>query len=102
MPEVRAALGMTDRPTDTPAVVTVPALLSVATVARLLDCSAQTVRRRIHDGELPARSDHGRVVVRGDDLGAYVDALERVGASRPRRRPTRPPEAGEWGFLTNP
>lgn len=74
-------------PADTPAVVMVPALLSVATVARLLDCSPRTVRRRIADGELAARADHGRVVVRGDDLRAYVDALERVGASRARRRP---------------
>jgi excisionase family DNA binding protein len=87
---------------DTPAVVTVPALLSVATVARLLDCSAQTVRRRIAAGELPAYTDHGRVVVRGDDLRAYVDALERVGASRPRRRPMRASEPDEWAFLTEP
>jgi excisionase family DNA binding protein len=86
-------------PTDTPAVLTVPALLSVATVARLLDCSPQTVRRRIADGSLPAVIDHGRVMVRGDDLRAYVDALERVGATRPRRRPPRPRTEDEWAFL---
>ena len=75
------------------AVVTVPALLSVATVARLLDYSPRTVRRRIADGSLPAVFDHGRTMIRGDDLRAYVDALERVGfkpgmqrrASRVRR-----------------
>jgi excisionase family DNA binding protein len=95
MPEMRAAPAMTDRPTDTPAVVTVPALLSVATVARLLDCSAWTVRRRIHDGDLPAINDHGRLAVRGDDLRAYVDALERVGA-----RPSRPtPRGRTYDFL---
>lgn len=65
----------------------VPALLSVASVARSLDCSPWTVRRRIHDGELPAVNDHGRMAVRADDLRAYVDALQRVGArpGRPRR-----------------
>jgi excisionase family DNA binding protein len=62
-------------PADLPAIVSVPALLSVATVARLLDCSPRTVRRRIAEGELEARIDHGRVVIRGDDLRAYVDAL---------------------------
>jgi excisionase family DNA binding protein len=86
---------------DTPAVVTVPALLSVATVARLLDCSPRTVRRRIAGGELPAYSDHGRVVVRGDDLRAYVDALERVGQARPRRRPTRARSGDDFAFLTD-
>lgn len=73
---------------DTPAVVTVPALLSVATTARLLDCSPRTVRRRIADRSLPAVIEHGRVMVRGDDLREYVDRLERVGGRPPgRRRP---------------
>jgi excisionase family DNA binding protein len=64
-------------PPDVVVVATVRALLSVATVARLLDCSPRTVRRRIDIGELPAVREHGRLMVRGDDLRAYVDALER-------------------------
>ena len=64
---------------DRPAVVTVPALLSVATVAELLDCSPRTVRRRIAERSLPAVIDHGRVMVRGDELRAYVEALDRPG-----------------------
>ena len=84
-------------PVDTPAVVTVPALLSVAAVARLLDCSPRTVRRRIAERELRAVIDHGRVVVRGDDLRAYIDALERVGGSRSFRRATAAPL--RYGFL---
>jgi excisionase family DNA binding protein len=83
-------------PQDIPAVVTVPALLSVATVARLLDCSPRTVRRRIAEGSLPAIVDHGRVMIRGDDLRAYIDRLDRVGAAPVRN--TRPP-AREYEFL---
>jgi excisionase family DNA binding protein len=71
-------------PADQPAAVTVPALLSVATVARLLDCSPRTVRRRIADCSLPAVMERGRVMVRGDELRAYVDALERAGGARAR------------------
>ena len=81
---------------DTPAVVTVPALLSVAKVARLLDCSPRTVRRRIAEGSLPAVLDHGRVVLRADELRAYIDRLERVGAPKPRRRA---PAAHGYDFL---
>lgn len=81
---------------DRAAIVAVPALLSVAHVAELLDCSPQTVRRRIAEGSLPARVDHGRVVVRGDDLRTYVDRLERVGASSRRARPQ---PARDYGFL---
>jgi hypothetical protein len=77
-------------PEDRPAVVAVPALLTLASVADLLDCSPRTVRRRIDTGELPAVTEHGRTMVRGDDLRAYVDALEAVGATpTSRRRPTR-------------
>ncbi len=61
---------MTGSLQDFPAVVTVPALLSVATVAKLLDCSPRTVRRRIAERSLPAVIDHGRVMVRGDELRA--------------------------------
>ena len=67
-------------PDDRAAVVTVPALLTVATVAELLDSSPRTVRRRIAAGELPAVTDHGRVMVRGDELRAYVEGLEGLGA----------------------
>jgi excisionase family DNA binding protein len=80
------------------AVATVPALLSVATVARLLDCSPQTVRRRIAERELPAVRDHGRVMVRGDELRAYIDSLERVGI-RPGRRPRARRATSSWDFL---
>lgn len=84
-------------PPDLPAVVAVPALLSVATVAKLLDCSPQTVRRRIAEGSLAAVADHGRVMVRGDDLRAYVDRLERVGTRPTRARPRR--ASGRFDFL---
>jgi excisionase family DNA binding protein len=87
---VTVADDLVDVPADTTAVVTVPALLSVATVARILDCSPRTARRRIADGELAAYSDHGRVVIRGDDLRAYVDRLERLGDAPSRRRSAAP------------
>jgi excisionase family DNA binding protein len=92
---VRLADGVIKRPaTDVPAVVTVPALLSVATVANLLDCSPRTVRRRIAERSLPAVIDHGRVRVRADDLRAYIDRLDLVGGkdcltARRRRAPNR-------------
>ena len=83
-------------PDDRAAVVAVPVLLKVATVAELLDCSPRTVRQRIADGELPAVRDHGCTMVRGDHLRAYIDALEAVGATATsRRRPTR----RGYGFL---
>jgi excisionase family DNA binding protein len=83
-------------PLDHPAVVTVPALLSVARVAELLDCSPRTVRRRIATRELPAVLDHGRVMVRGDELRAYIEALDRPGT--PGRRRTRS-ASGRFDFL---
>jgi excisionase family DNA binding protein len=89
---------VSEPPQDTPAVLMVPALLTVATVARILDCSPQTVRRRIADGSLAAVIEHGRLMVRADDLRAYVDALQRVGNGAPRRRRHRPP-ADEFDFL---
>lgn len=70
--------------------VTVTALLTVATVAELLDCSPWAVRQRIRDGVLPAVREHGRLVIRGDDLRAYVDALEAAGQTvRSRTQPRR-------------
>jgi excisionase family DNA binding protein len=88
---------MTGPPPDLPAVVTVPALLSVATVARLLDCSPRTVRRRIAERSLPAVVDHGRVLVRGDELRHYIDELERVGGRPAGRRAPR--RAASYDFL---
>ena len=84
-------------PLDRSAVVTVPALLSVATVAELLDCSPRTVRRRIAEHELPAVIEHGRVMVRGDELRAYVEALDRPGASVRRLRARA--VSGRFDFL---
>lgn len=71
--------------TETAAIVAVPALLSISHTARLLDCSPRTVRRRIAERLLPAVSEHGRIMVRGDDLRSYIDGLERVGGSIRRR-----------------
>jgi hypothetical protein len=85
----RAAL-LVAAPEDRAAVVAVPTLLTLTTVASVLDCSPRTVRRRIDTGELPAVNEHGRTMVRGDELRAYIDALEAVGATpRSRRRPTK-------------
>jgi hypothetical protein len=87
-------------PDALPAVVSVPVLLSVAKVGRVLDCSPRTVRRRIAEGSLPAVKDHDRVMVRGDDLRQYIDALERVG-HRPAR-PRRSTSTARFGFLHDP
>ena len=81
---------------DRPAVLAVPALLRVITVAQLLDCSPRTVRRRIDDGFLPAVIECGRLMVRGDELRQYVDGLARPGSSGGR---SRPPTAGRHDFL---
>jgi hypothetical protein len=75
----------------------VPALLSVARVAQMLDCSPRTVRRRIAEGALPAVIERERVMVRGDELRAYVDGLERPGATSPRRRARN--AGGRFDFL---
>ena len=78
-------------PEDVAAVVTIPALLTVARAAQILACSPRTLRRRIAEGSLPAVIDHGRTLVRADDLRRYIDGLERVGSPRSRacRRPPR-------------
>jgi excisionase family DNA binding protein len=70
---------------------TIPALLSVSTVARLLGCSDRTVRRRIDDRSLPAVRDHGRMMIREDELLDYIEQLERVSPApaRSRRRGKR-------------
>jgi hypothetical protein len=70
---------------DRAAVITVSALLlTVASVAELLDCSPWAVRQRIREGLLPAVREHGRLMVRADVLRAYVDALEAAGAAAQR------------------
>jgi excisionase family DNA binding protein len=80
------------------AVVTLPMLLTVAHAAEVLDCSTRTVRRRIADGALPAVIEAGRLMVRGDELLAYIEALERPRAPRRRARASRP-SAGRFDFL---
>jgi excisionase family DNA binding protein len=69
------------------AAYTVPALLSVATVAKVLECSTRTVRRRIHEGALPAVIEGDRTMVRGDDLKRYVESLAGTSKDAHRRRP---------------
>lgn len=90
---------MTGRiPSDTAAVLTVPALLSVATVAQLLDVSTRTVRRRIAEGELPAVREHDRTVIRADELRDYIDRLERLG-ERPGRQSRTRVRRARYDFL---
>jgi excisionase family DNA binding protein len=89
--------GATALPPDQPATLAVPALLSVAKVASLLDCSPRTIRRRLADGSLRGVREHGRTMVRADELRAYIDALERYGADDARR--SRRSSAGSYDFL---
>jgi excisionase family DNA binding protein len=93
-----ADLQLTDAEFERVAVLQVPALLSVATTARLLDCSPRTVRRRIAERSLPAVVDHGRVMVRADELREYIDALDRPGGVSARRRRSREAR-GRFDFL---
>jgi excisionase family DNA binding protein len=90
---------VTDPPPGTIARLEVPALLSVRTVAALLDVSTRTLRRRIADGTLPAVREHDRVMVRADELRDYVEQLERVGQRPGRRRQARPRARSEFDFL---
>jgi hypothetical protein len=78
---------MTDPPPDTIAALTVPALLTLGTVARILDCHPRTVKRRIDDGLLPAVVENGRTMVRADDLLAFIERLERFGPPARSRSP---------------
>ncbi len=83
-------------PAEPGAVFSVPALLSVAKVAQLLDCSPRTIRRRIATRSLPAVIENGRVMVRADELRGYIERLDRVGAGpAPSRRAVR----GGYDFL---
>ena len=68
------------------ATVRVPRLLAIATVAEIVGRSPKTVRRRISDGSLPAVVENGQLMVRGDELRAYIDGLQRPRGERPRRR----------------
>ena len=82
-----------DNALETIAVVRVPALLSIARTAQVLGRSPRTVRRRIDSGDLPAVVEHGQVMVRGDELLAYIDQLQRVSSdSRSPRRGRRQAE----------
>ena len=72
-------------------------LLTVGSTAKRLDCSPRTVRRRIADGSLPAVIEHSRLMVRGDDLRDYIEALDRRGGSVQRRRAR--PSTGRFDFL---
>jgi hypothetical protein len=63
-----------------------PELVTVAATAKVLGVSPDTVRRRITEGALPAVLDHGKTMVRADELRSYIDGLERVG-QRPGRAP---------------
>lgn len=72
---------------DLIAEVRVPRLLSIAKVAEIVGRSPKTVRRRIDDGSLLAVVEHGQLMVRGDELRAYIDGLQRPrGEARRRRR----------------
>jgi excisionase family DNA binding protein len=84
-------------PEGTVALVKVPALLSVRSVADLLDLSPRTIRRRIDEGELPAVREHDRTMIRADELADYIDRLERIGQP-PGRRPRAAP-ARRFDFL---
>jgi excisionase family DNA binding protein len=88
-------------PADTAAVVKVPALLSVRTVAQLLDLSPRTIRRRIDEGILPAVREHDRTMVRADELRDYIDRLERIGQAPSRRRRRRVPRQRGYDFLAD-
>jgi hypothetical protein len=73
-------------------------LLSVASVARLLECSPRTIRRRISDGLLDAVIEGDRLMVRGDELRAYVEGLRRPGSAVRARRP-RPKQGRTFARL---
>jgi excisionase family DNA binding protein len=83
-----------ERPSDTP---TGAGLVPINAAAARLGVSPKTIRRRIADRTLPAVLDRGRLMVRTDELTAYIDSLARPGgrAATRRRRPT----AGRFDFL---
>jgi excisionase family DNA binding protein len=79
---------------EQPAAITVPTLLSVAAAANVLGCSTRTLRRRIADGSLPAVLEHDRTMIRGDELRAYIEQLQRPAGARAARRRQRPRARG--------
>ncbi len=58
--------------------------LTVKDVARRLGRSKETVRRRIRAGEIKARREGNRFVVRESDLETYMGRLPRVARERTR------------------
>jgi excisionase family DNA binding protein len=76
-----------------------PELMTVNEVAKALGRHPTTVRRRITDGAIPAIREGERVVVRADDLRAYVERLQRIAGKSPARpRRQGAPDLG-LGFL---
>lgn len=73
----------------------IPMLMSVAKAAEALGCSPRTVRRRIADGSLPGVIEHGRVMVRADELHDHIERLDRPGAA-PRSRARRAGQDFDW------
>ncbi len=80
------------------AVVAVPVLMSLEAAGKVLGCSARTVQRRINGGLLRAVIENGRTMVRGDDLLAYVESLQRFERGPTKRRPRRA-GTGRFDFL---
>ncbi len=66
--------------------VRVPVLMSISQAAEVLGRSPKTVRRRVDDGALPAVIENGRIMIRGDELLAYIEGLQRPVAISGRRR----------------
>lgn len=59
----------------------------ISDAAELLGVSADTVRRLVDGGRLPAsRDEHGHRVVQGGDLAAYVRSAADAGATRSSAR----------------
>ena len=70
----------------TPTLRAVADLLTVPDVAERLHCSEETVRRRIRDGQLPARRAGRRLLVHPDAVETYLDASPAVATITRRRR----------------
>lgn len=68
----------------------VPRLLDLVEAGAILGCSPRTVRRRIAKGLIPAVLEEGRLMVRGDELRAYIDSLTRPAGSTMRARRRQP------------
>lgn len=80
-------------------------LLTVADVAKRLDCAPETVRRRIRAGRLRAMRDGGLLRVPEDALAEYVVASSTLPAATPRRArrvAAVPPARRRLADLTDP